>query len=750
MQHFTICSPFCQGESALRHRRTRCPRGGAGIHACGKTWKVPLSLRRRPARSRRRSALENSAAERAKRKPVANVKCGKIPRYRKRCFPLANFSEMVSFIWSVADLLRGPYKPHQYGRVILPMTVLRRLDCVLEPTKQKVLEKHADIKGQPEEIVERILNRTAKQSFHNKSKLDFQKLKGDPDKVAANLGNYIKNFSSNIRRIFEYFEFEKEIAKMEEANVLYLVVRKFAETDLHPGSLTNHDMGLVFEDLIRRFNEASNETAGDHFTPRDVIRLMVDLLFEPDRDVLHKKGIIRTLYDPACGTGGMLSVAEEYLRDLNPDASLEVFGQDYNNEAFAICCSDMIIKGQDADNVKFGNSFTEDGHSGKRFDYLLANPPFGVKWEKEQASIEKEHDEKGMSGRFGAGLPRINDGAFLFLQHMISKMKPEGSRLAIVFNGSPLFAGDAGSGESEIRKWIIGNDWLEAIVALPDQMFYNTGISTYIWLVTNRKRKERRGKVQLVNANDLFRKMRRSLGNKRNELGPEHTAEIARIYGEFKQGELSKIFDNDDFGYRQITVERPLRLVFQVTPERIKSLTEASSFQNLVKTKKKGKEGEQQILTGERLQAQIVAMLEEMDPTRVYMRREEFERQLTESMHRFDVPATLRKAIMNAVAERNEAGEICLDAAGNAEADTELRDHENVPLKEDIHSYFDREVLPHLPDAWINDEKTRIGYEIPFSRHFYKYVRPRPLAKIQDEIRQIEQEILKSLAEVTG
>jgi type I restriction enzyme M protein len=657
---------------------------------------------------------------------------------------------MVSFIWSVADLLRGPYKPHQYGRVILPMTVLRRLDCVLEPTKQKVLEKHAEIKGQPEQIVERILNRTAKQSFHNKSKLDFQKLKGDPDKVAANLGNYIKNFSSNIRRIFEYFEFEKEIAKMEEANVLYLVVRKFAETDLHPASLTNHDMGLVFEDLIRRFNEASNETAGDHFTPRDVIRLMVDLLFEPDRDVLHKKGIIRTLYDPACGTGGMLSIAEEYLRDLNPDARLEVFGQDYNNEAFAVCCSDMMIKGQDADNIKFGNSFTEDGHSGKRFDYLLANPPFGVEWKKEQQAIEKEHDEKGMAARFGAGLPRINDGSLLFLQHMISKMKPEGSRLAIVFNGSPLFTGDAGSGESEIRRWIIESDWLEAIVALPDQMFYNTGISTYLWIVTNRKRKERRGKVQLVNAADLFRKMRRSLGDKRNELGPEHVAEITRLYGEFKQGELCKIFDNEDFGYRQITVERPLRLVFQVTLERIKSLRQTNAFQNLLKTKKRGKEGEQQVLGAEELQAQIVASLERMDQERVYMRRDEFEKQLSASLAGLLVPAPVRKAIMNVMSERDTVGEICLDAAGDPEPDPELRDYENVPLKEDVFEYFKREVKPHVSDAWIDEEKTKIGYEIPFNRHFYRYATPRPLNDIRAEIKHAEQEILKALAEVAG
>src|SRR5580704_6432449 len=471
-----------------------------------------------------------------------------------------HFSEKVSFIWSVADLLRGPYKPHQYGRVILPLTVLRRLDCVLEPTKQKVLEKHATLKGQSAEVVEKILNRAAGQSFHNTSKLDFQKLKGDPDKIAANLAQYTKCFSSNARQIFEFFEFDKELAKLEEANILYLVVRKFSEIDLHPDAVTNHEMGLIFEDLIRRFNETSNETAGDHFTPREVILLMVNLLLDPDNHALRTKGIVRTLYDPACGTGGMLSVAEEYLRNLNPDARLEVFGQDYNNESFAICCSDMMIKGLNPENVKFGNSFTKDGLAGTKFDYMLANPPFGVEWKKEEEFIEKEHQQKGFDGRFGAGLPRINDGSLLFLQHMIAKMKPDGSRIGIVFNGSPLFTGGAESGESEIRKWIIENDWLEAIVALPEQIFYNTGISTYVWIVTNRKRKERRGKVQLINATDLYRKMSRSLGNKRNELSDSDIELVTKVYGNFKNCERSKIFNNLDFGYRQIVVERPLRL----------------------------------------------------------------------------------------------------------------------------------------------------------------------------------------------
>ena len=662
------------------------------------------------------------------------------------------FSDKVAFIWSVADLLRGPYKPHQYGRVILPLTVLRRLDCVLEPTKQKVLERHAALKNGPVKDFEPILNRVAGQAFHNISKLDFQKLKGDPDKIAQNVAHYIKSFSSKARQIFEFFEFDKEIAKLDESDRLYQVIKKFAEIDLHPDAVPNHDMGLIFEDLIRRFNEASNETAGDHFTPREVIRLMVNLLFEPDGAVLRKAGIVRTLFDPACGTGGMLSVSEEYLRDLNPQAQLEVFGQDYNNEAFAICCSDMMIKGQNPENIKFGDSFTKDGLPGMKFDYMLANPPFGVEWKPQADAIEKEHETKGFEGRFGPGLPRINDGSFLFLQHMISKMKPSGTRLGIVFNGSPLFTGDAGSGESNIRKWIIEQDWLEAIVALPDQMFYNTGISTYIWIVTNRKRRERAGKIQLINAAALYQKMRRSLGNKRNELSDAHIAEITRIYGEFKECERSKIFDNEDFGFRQITVERPLRLSFQVTAERIDKLKESTAFQNLATSKKKGKEGKQQIEAGEALQASIVTMLCAMDQAVVDKSRSKFEQRLTKAAQSVDVTlaASVKKAILNAMAERAETAKICLDADGNPEPDPEVRDYENVPLKEDIHAYFQREVKPHVPDAWIDESKTRIGYEVPFNRHFYKYTPPRPLEEIQAEIKQAEQEILKALAEVAG
>jgi type I restriction enzyme M protein len=691
---------------------------------------------------------------------------------------VTNFGDKVSFIWSVADLLRGPYKPAQYGRVILPLTVLRRLDCVLEPTKEKVLAKAAELKGGKVANAEPILNRLAKASFHNTSKLDFPKLKGEPDKIAANLTAYIKAFSSQVRDIFEKFNFEPEIARLEENNRLFLVVSKFAEIDLHPNAVSNIEMGYVFEELIRRFNEAANETAGDHFTPREVIRLMVNILFAPDRKLLTQQGAVRSLFDPACGTGGMLAVADEYLHELNPDAKLEVFGQDFNPESYAVCGSDMLIKGHNIDHIVFGSSFTKDGFPTTRFDYLLANPPFGVEWKPDQTAIEKEHDEQGMSGRFGAGLPRINDGSFLFLQHMISKMKPVkegGSRIGIVFNGSPLFTGDAGSGESEIRRWIIENDWLEAIIALPDQLFYNTNIFTYIWIVTNRKSRERRGKVQLINGVHFFRKMRKSLNNKRNEITPEFIEDLTRIYGDFRDGEtrrftvdgiedefvVSKVFDKLDFGFRQITIERPLQLNFQASTVRIERVKEASAFQNLAKSKKKDKK---QIAAEEKAgrgqQEAIIAALATMNPTTLYKDRDAFVLDLEAAFDRHDMKlaAPIRKAILAALSERDATAAICRDADGNPEADSELRDYENVPLKEDIHTYFDREVRPHIPDAWINeamkDEKDgqvgRVGYELPVTRHFFKYVPPQPLEEIEREIADLEKDIVKMLREVVG
>ena len=664
-----------------------------------------------------------------------------------------NFGEKVSFIWSVADLLRGPYKPAQYGKVILPFTVLRRLDCVLEPTKQKVLDKLAGLKGSGLKNVEPVLNRITKHPFHNTSQYDFEKLKGDPNNIAANLTHYIKRFSAKARGIIEYFGFEEHIANLDRYNRLYLVVSKFADLDLHPDVVPNTEMGYIFEELIRRFSEAANETAGDHFTPREVIRLMVNLLFCPDSDILTTEGIVKTLLDPACGTGGMLSVAEEYLRELNPDARLAVFGQDYNPESYAICGSDMIIKGQNLDNVVFGDSFTHDGFPEEKVDYMLANPPFGVEWKPQAAAIKKEHDDRGYDGRFGAGLPRINDGSFLFLLHMISKFKPSGSgsRLAIVFNGSPLFTGGAGSGESDIRKWIIENDWLEAIVALPDQLFYNTGISTYIFIVTNRKEARRKGRIQLIDATDSFAKMRKSLGNKRNEITEPHIAEITRLYGEFKEGKRVKIFDNDDFGYQQITVERPLRLNFAGTDERLARVQEAKAFANLATSKKRDKKkAAAETAEGEEQQQTVLAALKTIDSDKVWGNRDEFLDVLKEAFGAADVKVStaLLKAIVAALSERDETADVCTDSRGNPEPDPDLRDTENVPLKEHIQEYFEREVLPHVPDAWIDESKTKKGYEINFNRYFYEYQPPRPLEEIEADIRKLEREISAMLKEV--
>ncbi|MCC6906627.1 MAG: SAM-dependent DNA methyltransferase [Phycisphaerales bacterium] len=707
------------------------------------------------------------------------------------------FGTKVAFIWSVADLIRGPYKPNQYGKVILPLTVLRRMDCLLSATRDKVLRKAEELKrkGMSPQAIEPILNRTAAPTdwpkdrpflIHNTSKFDFSRLKDDPNHIARNLTHFIKGFSSKAREIFEHFGFAEQIEKLDKTNRLYLVVSRFADIDLHPASVPNTEMGYIFEELIRKFSEAANETAGDHFTPREVIRLMVNILFDPDDEILRRRGIVRTMLDPACGTGGMLSVAEEYVAELNPDAKLEVFGQDYNDESYAICGSDMLIKGQNIEHIVFGDSFTEDGFPSESFDYMLANPPFGVEWKPEEDFIRQEHERKG--GRFDAGLPRINDGSLLFLQHMISKMKtidPKksngGSRIGIVFNGSPLFTGDAGSGESNIRRWIIENDWLEAVIALPDQLFYNTGIYTYIWIVTNRKTPQRRGKVQLINAVHFYRKMRKSLGNKRNEIGDgkygraDHIGEVTRIYGAFQHDDareldvdgerqrlvVSKVFENEDFGYRKVTIERPLRLKFQVVPERIDALREATPFQNLAKSKKKpgSKAALAEEEVGRRHQQAILDVLRSLNQAKVWMSRDDFLTALDAAAEQADVklPAPIKKAIVAALGERDESAEICRDKDGNVEPDPELRDYENVPLKQSVYEYFEREVKPHVPDAWINevvvDERDgkvgKVGYEIPLNRHFYVYKPPRPLGEIEGDIASLEKDIVLMLAEVT-
>lgn len=671
---------------------------------------------------------------------------------------MTNFQEKVSFIWGIAELLRGPYKKEQYGDVILPFAVLRRFDCVLEPTKKAVLDKYEQLKRMNLQNTDPILNNITGQQFNNISLYDFSKLLAEPDNIASNLRNYINGFSKNAREIIEHFEFDKQIEKLSNNNLLYLVIAQFNKINLHPDVVSNQEMGYVFEELIRRFSEHGE--AGDHYTPREVIELMVNILLVEERDELTKEGHITTVFDPACGTGGMLSVAENHIKQLNLDAQVEVFGQELNPQSYAICKADMLIKGQNAGNIVLGDSFTDDGHKGKAYRYLLTNPPFGVEWKKAQKVVLEEHENKGFAGRFGAGLPRISDGSLLFLQHLISKMRQDekGSRIAIVFNGSPLFTGDAGSGESEIRKWIIENDWLEAIIALPEQIFYNTGIATYVWIVSNRKNDNlkkgpvRIGKVQLVNGVDFYKKMRKSLGNKRYEICEDQKNDLTRIYGDFKQNEYCKIFDNRDFGYYKITVERPLRLNFKVGEERLQRLFEQSAFANLAASKKKDPAvAEQEIEQGKKVQQEIILALRKM-PDKLYLNRDEFIKDLRKTFkaENMAMPTAVQKAIIAALAERDETADICVDAKGNPEPDTELRDYENVPLKEDIKEYFEREVKPHVPDAWIDESKTKVGYEIPFTRHFYKYTPLRPSAEISKEIIEMEEQIADRLKKVMG
>lgn len=705
-------------------------------------------------------------------------------------------SQLASFIWGICNLLRGPYKRNEYRKVILPLTVLRRFDCILAPTKAAVLKEHSALEGKPENILRFKLCQITENPFYNLSKFTFDGLpKGqgfnglldDTNQLAPNLNNYINGFSPNVRAIMERFDFGAQIARMAEKDLLYLVVKQFAAMDLSPQRVDNVQMGYVFEELIRIGAEQSNEEAGEHFTPREVIKLMVNLLLSPEQD-LRRSHVVKTIYDPACGTGGMLSVAEKYIRDLNADAQPKLFGQDWNDEAWAVCKSDMLIKGEDAENIILGDTFTKDGFDRQAdgskwtFDYMLANPPFGVEWKQQQRFIEQERDTLGYGGRFGAGTPRVNDGALLFLQHMLSKMRaPQdgGSRLAIVFNGSPLFTGDAGGGESSIRQWIIENDWLEAVVALPEQLFYNTGISTYLWVLTNRKEKDRKGKIQLIDARAFWVQMEKSLGNKRRRIGdvadkakdPDHIGEITRIFGDFRDGEtrsfteqdpitrqpiqrqrvVSKVFDNEDFGYHKITVERPLRLNFQASPERIARLEDESGFKNLADSKKKDSAVRQQeIEAGQRRQAEIRAFLQTLGE-QLYKDRAAFLSHLRKSASSTArLSASELKAVLAALGERDETAEICRDAKGHAEPDPELRDTETVPLKESIEAYFEREVLPHVPDAWIDHSKTKVGYEIPLNRHFYRYEPPRPLEVIEADIKLLEGEILDLLREVTA
>jgi type I restriction enzyme M protein len=717
--------------------------------------------------------------------------------------------ELKGAIWEIANRLRGPYRPPQYRLVMLPLVVLRRLDCVLEPTKDRVLKEYEKLqaKNAPEEAMVRLLTKAAdpdrKQPLYNTSPFTFAKLLDDAENIAPNLVAYINGFSATARRIFEKFGFAEQIEKLDASNRLFTLIKAMAALDLHPARIDNLQMGYLFEHLIMRFNEQANEEAGDHFTPREVIRLMASLVYTGETDV-YTPGIYRTIYDPACGTGGMLSESEKFIIAQNESANLALFGQDYNPESWAICCSDMLIKDEEIGNIVLGDTLgdgkTHDGFEGKEFHYLLANPPFGVEWKDQKTVVENEANTLGFAGRFGAGTPAINDGSLLFLQHMIAKMHAspdnggEGSKIAIVFNGSPLFSGDAGSGPSNIRRWIIENDWLDTIVAMPDQLFYNTGIYTYIWLVTNRKPEQRRGKVQLIDGTRFFQRMKKSLNNKRHEISDEQIAELTRLYGNYSDGEtadvlidgkpetrvVSRIFDNREFGFLKVTVERPLRMNFAATPERIARLDEQSAFANLAVSKKRNDKAQmaKEVDEGEQLQQAIRDLLASLEPKGLYNDRAVFDADLVKATKKVQLKlaAPIKKAIFAALGERDAGAQICRDSKGDPEPDSELRDTENIPLPEHfdipdsfamksgmalpmdfgqdkpndalnttmrptIEAYVEAEVLPHVPDAWVDYSKTKLGYEIPVNRHFYVYKPPRPLPDIEQDIETLEGEI---------
>jgi type I restriction enzyme M protein len=683
-----------------------------------------------------------------------------------------NISEKSNFIWKIADLLRGDYKQSEYGDVILPFTVLCRLDSVLAPTKDAVLEVNRTCKFKNKAPF--LMKATKTESvpegyrFYNVSEFTFAKLKNDATNIADNLTDYIKGFSENARKILESFDIYSQIARLDRANLLYLVICKFVDDiDLHPDRVKNNEMGYIFEELIRKFSEMSNETAGEHFTPREVIRLMVSMLFNPDLDKIIDPAFMAKLYDPAAGTGGMLSAAIEYAAEHSPSAIIRVYGQELNEKTYAICKSDTMIKGDGYENIHLGNSFSEDALPRERFHYMLCNPPFGVEWKKYEKFIRDESEDKGFAGRFGAGLPRVSDGSLLFLQHMISKMMEydpkadgvTGCRLGIVFNGSPLFTGDAGSGESEIRRWIIENGWLETIIALPDQLFYNTGILTYVWIVTNRKKGIRKGKIQLIDGTSFFERMRKPLGEKRKMLNETHIAELTKIYGNFVDGEFCKIFDEDDFAYWKVTVERPLRLNFQASPERIERIREQTAFANLAKSRKrKPEEIAKEVAECVKQQEAILAAITTIDGSVLYKNRVEFSKLLQKALKKagLDVKAPLMKAILAGLSEKDETADICTDAKGNPEPNTDLRDTEQIPFsrkvseKEAIDDYIEREVKPYEPDAWVDYSKTKKGYEIPFTRHFYKYTE---LGNAEDTLREIQSlgvKIQSAIAELFG
>ena len=655
-----------------------------------------------------------------------------------------NFQALADFIWGVADLLRGDFKQSQYGRIILPFTVLRRLECVQEPTKGAVLQAAEQHASKPEATQHSLLLRAAELPFYNTSELTLATL--SETQTESDLHSYVQSFSRNAREIFDYFSFEEFVEQLHGADLLYQVVQRFATIDLSPGTYSNYAMGLAFEELIRRFAESSNETAGEHFTPRDVVHLVTSLAFTNQAHKLEPNKIVK-LYDPAAGTGGFLSEGDRYIQSINSGATVALFGQELNPESYAICKADMLIKGQDIDRIRFGNTFSNDRHAGQSFDFLLSNPPFGVDWKKVQKQVTDEHRQQGYRGRFGPGLPRVNDGAMLFLLHLIAKMKDReagGSRIGIILNGSPLFTGGAGSGESEIRRYILENDWLEAIVALPTDMFYNTGIATYVWILSNAKPAERQNTVQLIDATERYSKMRKSLGSKRQYIDDANIRDIVSCYGNFTQSGESKVFPVETFGYRRITVERPLQLNFQASEDRIARLWAEKPLQKLDASQ----------------QARLQAACEALDGDRCYRDRGEFSRDLKTELERqgLKLNASQLKAVLNALSERDEQAAICRDNKGNPEPDPELRDHENVPLTDSVDDYFEREVRPHVADAWIDASKTDphdgqvgiVGYEIPFNRYFYVFQPPRPLEEIDADLRECTDRIKNMIEELSA
>lgn len=648
---------------------------------------------------------------------------------------MSNFN-YASFVWGVADKLRGTYKRHEYGKVILPFVVLRRLDCTLEATKAEVLKKAESLKS---EDVSRdfLLQKVSGYAFYNTSPYDLQKLLGDPNNLKSNLQAYIAGFSPNVRDVFERYEFDAQINRLDESDLLMIVIQEFLKVDLHPEVVDNAQMGHIFEELIGKAMEASNEEAGEYFTPRDVVRLMVNLLFTRDDEALSKSGIVRSIYDPTAGTGGMLSVAEDHIRGLNPDAQLTLYGQEFNAESYAIAKTDLIIKGQSADNMFFGDTLTNDGHWDKTFDYGLANPPFGVEWKKQQDSVNKEYEQRGFNGRFGAGLPRVSDGSLLFLLHLVSKMRPVaegGGRIGIVLNGSPLFTGNAGSGESEIRKWLLENDLVEAIVALPKDMFYNTGIATYIWILDNDKPKERKGLVQLINAVNYYEKLRKNIGDKRNELSQQNINDIVKMYDTFKESKDSKIFKNTDFGFTTVVIEQPLRQNWAITEDRLQKALSAKALEKLE--------------TGTLRKLELAMESEAKKDSSITKDPELFSIRIKNAVAELGLNATQLKALTSGFAERDRTAPIQTNPKGKTLPDTELRDSENVALFQDIDAYIEQEVAPHLREFWLDRSKDKVGYEIPFTRYFYEYIAPRPLDTIDSELNELLREITKLLKDV--